>query len=409
MPDLRTVKTRDKLKPNASKEPHWQALSAGRYLGYRPSTAGGHGSWVARFNDVSTGRKPSKSLGDFGTMPPGDRYDAAKEAAEAWFRHLSLGGSTEDLTVGQACAKYAGDPDPAGPATNAASQDEAKRFRRYLYADPIARIPLSKLREQHVKDWRQKLEAMPAIVSSRKAGGPRAKPGTEGAARVHVTRKRSPATINRDMVCLRAALNAALRRGEVATALAWQNALEPISAADNRREVYLSREQRRALLAALPVDAAAFCRGLCLLPLRPGALAALSAGSFDKRAGTLRISQDKAKAGRALLLPAQTAALLREQAQDKLPAAHLFTRSNGEAWNKDAWKGPIREAASKAQLPVGTTAYALRHSTITDLVVTGIPLLTVAQLAGTSVRMIEKHYGHLTQDAARDALAGLAL
>jgi len=409
MPDLRTVKTREKLKPNISKEPHWQVLSAGRYLGFRPSTAGGHGIWIARFNDLSTGKKPGKSLGDFGTLPPGDRYDAAKAMAEAWFRHLSLGGSTEDLTVEQACARYAGDPDPKGPAEKASKPDAARRFRRYLYGDPLARILLSTLREQHVKDWRMRLEAMPAIVSSRKVGGPRAKSGTEGADRVTRTRERAPSTINRDMLCVRAALNAALRRGEITTALAWQTALEPLAGADNRREVYLDREERRALLEALPTDAAAFARGLCLLPLRPGALAALTVAALDKRAGTLRIARDKVKAGRAIYLPQQTAALLQEQTKDKLPGAPMFTRPNGKSWTKDSWKGPIRDAALQAKLPAGTTAYALRHSTITDLVVACVPLLTVAQLAGTSVRMIEKHYGHLTQDAARDALAGLAL
>lgn len=409
MPDLRTVKTREKLKPNTSKEPHWQVLSAGRYLGFRPSTAGGQGVWLARFNDVSTGKKPGKSLGDFGALPPGDRYDAAKAAAEEWFRHVSLGGSTEDLTVGQACARYAGDADPDGPAEKASKPDAAQRFRRYLYSDPLGRILLSKLREQHVRDWRMRLEAKPAVISSRKAGGPRAKSGTEGAERVIRTRERAHSTINRDMVCVRAALNAALRRGEITTALAWQTALEPLAGADNRREVYLDREQRRALLDALPPDAAAFSRGLCLLPLRPGALAALTVAALDKRAGTLRIARDKAKAGRSILLPPQTVALLKEQTRGKLPGAPMFTRSNSQPWTKDSWKGPIREAALKAGLPAGTTAYALRHSTITDLVVAGVPLLTIAQLAGTSVRMIEKHYGHLTQDAARDALAGLAL
>jgi hypothetical protein len=33
----------------------------------------------------------------------------------------------------------------------------------------------------------------------------------------------------------------------------------------------------------------------------------------------------------------------------------------------------------------------------------------VAQISGTSVRMIEKHYGHLRRDHAAAALAGLAL
>jgi hypothetical protein len=50
-----------------------------------------------------------------------------------------------------------------------------------------------------------------------------------------------------------------------------------------------------------------------------------------------------------------------------------------------------------------------RYSTITDLVRAGLPLLTVAQISGTSAAMIERHYGHLVGDAARKALAGVTI
>ena len=53
--------------------------------------------------------------------------------------------------------------------------------------------------------------------------------------------------------------------------------------------------------------------------------------------------------------------------------------------------------------------YVIRHSTITDLVHGGLDLLTVAQISGTSVRMIEQHYGHLRSDVAATALERLAL
>lgn len=45
------------------------------------------------------------------------------------------------------------------------------------------------------------------------------------------------------------------------------------------------------------------------------------------------------------------------------------------------------------------------NAAITDLIVTGgLDLLTVAQLSGTSVAMIEKHYGHLRAETAVAAL-----
>jgi integrase len=84
-------------------------------------------------------------------------------------------------------------------------------------------------------------------------------------------------------------------------------------------------------------------------------------------------------------------------------------RANGEPWDKNSWKWPIAAAAKAAKLPDGVTAYTLRHSTITDLVAGGLPLLTVAQISGTSAEMIERHYGHLARTAATEALAGLAL
>lgn len=52
--------------------------------------------------------------------------------------------------------------------------------------------------------------------------------------------------------------------------------------------------------------------------------------------------------------------------------------------------------------------YALRHHFISALVHAGTPMLAVAHLAGhKSVRMIEKHYGHLAPDHAADALEKL--
>jgi len=123
----------------------------------------------------------------------------------------------------------------------------------------------------------------------------------------------------------------------------------------------------------------------------------------------LTIGTDKSGRDRRIKLPAGTAAFFEERAKDKLPAAPLFARSDGKAWNKDAWKWPIKEAAQAAGLPDIVTAYAMRHSVITDLVTAGLDLLTVAQLSGTSVAMIERHYGHLRADHAAAALATLVL
>ena len=88
----------------------------------------------------------------------------------------------------------------------------------------------------------------------------------------------------------------------------------------------------------------------------------------------------------------------------------MFARADGKAWNKDAWKHPFRDAADAAKLPTDATMYVLRHSTITDLIgIHRLDTMTVAILSGTSIAMIEKHYGHLLHDRAATGLAALAL
>lgn len=380
--DLSVVDKRKPKNLKARREPYWQRLDVGQHLGYRAPA----GTWVAKWYDPETRTKHYCALGEFRSLAPHERYGAALKAAREWLSHVSGGGSTgKAATVKEACEAYAkGRP------------EDAARFRRHVYSDPIAKVPLTKLTQKHVKVWRERLAAKPAPVAFRKDGKAKTKP-------------RSASALNRDMTALRAALNRAFEDGDVLTDQAWRVALKPVKNADRRRDVYLTREERRAILASLPDDAAAFVRGLCALPLRPGALAELRADDFNPRTAELKIGKDKSGQDRKIKLPAETVALFKEHRKGKLPAAYLFVQADGKPWNRHAWRLPINEAVAAAGLTPQVTAYAFRHSTITDLIVAGVPALTVAQLSGTSVAMIEKHYGHLLQGQATAALATLVL
>ncbi|WP_170001990.1 tyrosine-type recombinase/integrase [Pseudopontixanthobacter vadosimaris] len=383
--DLSKVGNRERLK--VQREPHWQRLRAGCFLGFRPSRRGGKGTWIARVYDEDASRYQVKSLGDFGTLPGNEMFAAAKKEAEKLAELVESGGEIRAKieTVADACREYAKDRPEA-----------EQRFKRYVYEDSIAKVKLDKLRRRHVKEWRERLEAQPALVSRRKKGDP-------------VERERAPSTVNRDMAVLRAALSKVLSPGAPNSEAAWQEALKAIPNANGRRTLYLDRTQRKKLIESTDVGAAPFVRALCLLPLRPGAMAALTAGDFDKRTSELTIGKDKNGKPRRIQLPQEAAQLLGKQAKNKLPGAPLFMRANGKAWDKDSWKRPITTAVTAAELPADATAYTLRHSTITDLVSAGLPLLTIAQISGTSAEMIERHYGHLASDAAVKALGELAL
>lgn len=375
---------------------YWHKLHAGQHLGLRKTKTAQ--TWYARAYDGK--KQVRKALGAFDHLPPNERFSAASKTAEEWFKHLDAGGSTRGITVLEACERYV--QALREEKGDASADAEAGYVRRFIAKDKIASIPVDKLVKAHVADWRKRMERKPVAQPKRGKRCRNKEP-------LPPPRKRKPVSVNRNMVTLRAALNLAKADGFATTDLAWAQALKPIKGVANQRTLYLDRKQRKALIEALPDDAARFVRGLCELPLRPGALAALTVADYDARHKLLCIGHDKAGEGRYIPLPPVTAKLMAEEARGKLPAAPLFARWDGGAWTKDGWMKAIKEAVAAADLPAQTTAYTLRHSVITDLVVGGLDLHTVAKVSGTSVAMIEKYYGKLRQDVARDALAALAL
>lgn len=389
MPDLSRIKEREKLKSKPGDEPHWQRLRQGCYLGFRPSKKGKRGTWFARAYDPDGNSYRRKSLGDYGALSGHDVFTQAKTEAESWAETVESGGerARDMVTVADACEAYLAQK-PGSIAEGV--------FRRHVLSDPIAKLKLDKLRRHHLRAWRKRLEQAPALLTRNKKGEKR-------------TKERAKSTVNRDMVPLRAALGMVLKPGAPNTDAAWQEALRPFKGADKRRELYLDRAERIKLIDATGGEAQPFVKALCLLPLRPGALAGLKAGDFDKRTRTLTIGKDKNGNPRQMTMPQAIADFFAAQTTAKLPTAPIFARSGGEPWNKDAWKYPVKDAVKAAGLPGAVSAYTLRHSVITDLIRARLPILTVAQLSGTSVAMIERHYGHLVRDDAEEALASIAI
>lgn len=383
-----TVSARSRLKPR--REPHWHKITKGCYLGYRKMAASGGGTWCARSLDSLAAKQAYKALGGFEEVPDHERFDAAQRAAREWFDHLGRGGSAGKTTVRKVCENYV--EHLRVTKSDKAAADAEARFVSYVYSDAkLVASEVSKLVPAQIEAWRKSLRDRPTRSGGNRGG------------------ERSASTLNRDITCFRAALNRAYADGLVTTDFAWRVKLAPIKNADRRRDIYLDRLQRRSLIEHAAPDLAQFLSGLAILPLRPGALAALTAGNYDRRLSVISVGKDKQGQDRRIKLPPKTAALFAEAAKDKLPKAPLFSRSNGKPWNKDAWKKPVHEAVSAAGLPSKVTAYTLRHSVISDLVHDGLDLLTVAQISGTSVVMIERHYGHLRADVAAAALAKLSL
>ena len=215
MDDIATVTGRNKLKTR--KPPYWHKLSKGCHLGFRKISSTSPGAWQAKYRD-DDGKTTEHSLGSFDTAPPGERFDLAKKAAEAWFKHMGKGGSAGGETVADACRDYV---KHAKPSTG---KEAEARFKRWVYPDPIAKVELMKLRHVDVTKWRKRMETAPIIRKASDTGD----------------QPRSPSSINRDMNSLRAALNAALVSRLATSNEAMNVSLRPIKGADKRRALSLT-------------------------------------------------------------------------------------------------------------------------------------------------------------------------
>ncbi len=313
-----------------------------------------------------------KSLGqctdDFG-------FNAARKKAEDWFRNKEAGISDEPPTVTQACREYVAELEvgigdqPARPET---SNDAEMRFRRTVYDDKIAKIRLDKITTAKLKAWRNAL------------GG-------------------SDSSKNRNLTSLKAALNLAVENDRVHPDVAqkWRK-VKAYKDAGGRQDLYIDVKQRRALLNACNGAVRDIVEAAALTGARPGDLSNANVSQFDVRTGMITFTAKNHE--RTIPLSDQAIALFKRLSKDKLPSAYLFTRDDGKPWTHRKWSYPIREAAIKAKLPKGVKLYSLRHSWITDAIHSGMSTLEVSRLSGTSLQMIEEHYGHLVHEAARERL-----
>lgn len=366
-----TKSGRAALKPRPA--PYFHRLRQGFYLGLRCTAAGGIGFWIAR-RLIGERKYRHKAIGEVSEALD---FDAAIKLAEAWASELDRGvglNTTGRKDVAQACEEYVQALRTEKPG---AASDAEMRFKRTVYSHTIARVPLDKLREKHIRDWRDSLEL-------------------------------SKASANRTLTALKAALNAAVRSRLAPSQLAFEaKSVQRFKGADGRRDVFLDKAQRKALHDAARGALKDLIEAAALTGARAGELVNAKRSAFDARTGNITFD---GKTGRRTVPLSPTAvALFTRLSKDKLPGAYLLTQDDGERWRPFNWGHLMREAVARAQLPKGTVLYSLRHAFISEALLAGMATLTVAKLTGTSLQMIQAHYGHLVSDHAREQLAKVAM
>jgi len=363
------VTVRKSLAPR--REPYWAApIARGKFIGFR-KIDDDSGTWIARMRDEA-GRQQYRSLG---IVTPAFDYDQAKEAAERWFELLETGVSAQVVTVADACRAYV--TDRRSEKGDATARDAEARFERTIYKNAFGARPLDKIRAAHIKAWREHLGL-------------------------------KPATSNRTLIALKAALNLAVAQRQVSPSLAqeWRD-VKPLKVAGGRRDLYLDLPQRQALIAASSGAVKNLILAAALTGARAGELVNATCSQFDARTKSMRFT---GKTGtRTVGLSPAAVSLFKSLASGRPATDRILVRDDGKPWAHSDWDELVRGAAMAANLPAGVCLYTLRHSFITQAINSGMSTLVVARLVGTSVTMIERHYGHLVPAAARDQLAAVQM
>jgi integrase len=150
--------------------------------------------------------------------------------------------------------------------------------------------------------------------------------------------------------------------------------------------------------------------------LRPSELFGLDRRDVDRQLGVVYVRRAGAYANGQLkhtktrlstrAVPLQAKAL---EALDRLPASDnpiLFPNMRGgridfRIFGRKHW----RPAQSKAGVDPIRGLYDLRHTYATFALRAGVPVFAVSRFMGTSIAMIDRHYGHLANDSRQHAVA----
>ena len=384
-------------------EPYWTVISEGCALGYRRGSKGG--KWIARFRD-DMGRQHYEALG---------AADDARDPDDLTVFSFSQAQAKARDVFTRKAREIAGDFVPTdGPFTvaDALTAYLTKYLRRggkaagriesaartYILPD-LGQLPVAKLTKWRLEEWHHGIANSAARVRTRKGDAPRFRPH---AVTPEASRRRG-ATANRVLTILKAALNDAYHEGRIPINEAWQR-VKPFRKVDSARIRYLTDDETRRLVNACPADFRSLVIGGLMTGCRYGELAAFVVEDFNVDSGTLTVRTSKCGKPRHVALSAEGSEFFTRQCLGKAPDALLFTKASGRKWSASDQQRPVTAACISAKIaPI--TFHGIRHTYASRLAMRGVPLAVIAaQLGHADIRMVEKHYGHLSPNYVADTI-----
>jgi integrase len=403
--NLETRTARGRLR--ASGKPYYRAIDPGLHLGYRKGNAGG--KWVMRWY-VGDGDYKVETIGTADDSADADGIAILDfRQAQALIRERYV----ERVRVAQ------GLPAKDGPYTvrscieeylrflegNRKSAKDARWRAEALILPTLGDIVCAELTAAKLRRWLEDTANNPPRLRSGKGKQPQYR-GVDQDDDEQKRKRR--ATANRTLTILKAALNRSWREGKIASDDAWRR-VEPFEEADAARVRYLSIDECRRLINAAQGSFRDLVRAALATGCRFGELAALQCRDFNQDAGTLHIRVSKTGKSRHVVLHDEGIALFKRLTAGRLGVELILRKADGDRWGKSNQTRPMMEACERAKIEPPANFHALRHSWASHSVMSGAPLLVVAKNLGhADTRMVEKHYGHLSQTYIAEAIRAAA-
>jgi integrase len=363
---------RQKLKPAG--KPYWKRVREGLHLGYRRSLKGG--VWVSRI--YAGGKYVTGNIGtaDNFSMKPAEEFVSFEQAQD---RLLALADAAckpaapaGPYTVDQALNDYFSHSE----ANGSKSIVDAKQRADKLIRPALGSVPVDDLTREQLKAWHNSLS---------KRGDPKSQDD--------IRRKKS--TANRVLAIMKASLNFAFREGRVTTDVAWR-AVKPFGEVETARVRHFSVSECQRLVNSSRGAFRDLVNAALFSGCRYGELCRLRVRDFRADSGTIYIERSKSGNARHVVLTEEGQAFFRQMTAGRLADDVMFLK-NGLAWSTSHQVRYMAEACKNANIaPAGF--HILRHSYASLLVMNGAPLTVIAaNLGHANTKMVEKHYGHMTQ------------
>lgn len=309
------------------------------------------------------------------------------------------------LTVREAVLEYLADRKAEGQDTaHALQQLEAHVLPRW------GEVRIADLTAPALKAWRDELVMR----------GPRLRRSRGAAETRHAdvdldnpeVRRRRRSAVNRLTTTFKAALNFAERMhaDQCPNADAWREGLRAFRNVDTPRERWLKPDEVRALLRACDTEFEPLVRAALYTGCRYGELCRALVRHYDVALEALLIPASKSGKWRHVFVHAEAAAFFEATCRGREPDERLFTRGDPpRPWGRAHQIRPMADACRRGRIEPPISFHGLRHTYASLAVQSGMALVALARNLGhADTRMVEKHYGHLSDRYMREQVRQFA-